>query len=65
MIYNWLDEKYEPKRVTVHTNREMSHEQFDEYLLKTQGYQKGDTIHYSVKKGKTTLLGNPYMHEGI
>ena len=64
MIYNWLTEKYEPK-VIVHSNSEMSHAQFDSWLLKQQGYQKGDTIHYSIKQGKTTLLGNPKMHEGL
>ncbi len=66
MIYNWLDEKYEPKRVTVHTNRkECTPEEFDKEMLKSYGYKENDTIKYSFKQGKNTLLGNPYMMEGI
>ena len=65
--FNWLtDEKYVPKEVVVHTNHiGMLPDEWDKALLRSYGYQDGDTIKYSILKGKTTLLGNPYMHEGI
>ncbi len=63
--FNWLTERFEPKEVIHHSNSEQTHEQFDNAHLERMGYKRGDTIKYSYKKGKTTLLGNPYMHEGI
>ena len=65
--FDWLlDDKYEPKEVIVHTNHiGMSNEDWDRELLRSYGYQENDTIKYNVKKGKTTLLGNPTIHKGI
>ena len=63
--FNWLSEKFEPREVIVHSNSEMTHEQFDAWQLRKYGYKEGDTIKYSYKQGKTTLLGNPMMNEGV
>lgn len=63
--YNWLLGE-EPKEVTVHTNRrEKLPEEFDAELLASYGYKENSTIVYSVKQGKTNLLGNPFLMEGI
>ena len=60
--FNWLLEKYEPKEITVHTNRkECTPEEFDEKLLASYGYKENDTIIYKFKQGHSTLLSNPYM----
>jgi len=61
----WLLETYAPEEVTVHSNSKVNHEKFDKWFLEQCGYDENATVKYSIKKGKTTLLGNPRMHEGL
>jgi len=61
----WLLENYTPEEVIVHSNHRKDHEKFDKWFLEQCGYDENSTVKYSIKQGKTTLLGNPYMHEGI
>lgn len=61
----FLLESFAPKKVTVHSNSETEWERFDREQLESMGYKRGDTVKYSIKQGKTTLCGNPYMHSEI
>ena len=63
--YACLMDNYEPKQVLVHSNRNEDWDKFDIAHLEKMGYKKNDTVKYSIKKGKNTLLSNPFMMEGI
>ena len=64
--FEWLQDDHEWKSVKLVTNKpELSQEGFDKWLLASYGH-KGDTrVKSSVKKCKTTILGNPYIHGGL
>jgi hypothetical protein len=63
---DWLNEDWTPTKVTRHTNRgEMSGKDFDDWYAQQAGHNDWNTIILTDKEGKTTLLGSPYIHEGL